>query len=44
MQKRVVIDTNIWVKAMVDKEYEADCDDAIGYFFRIGILFVCINK
>lgn len=34
MQKRIVIDTNIWVKAVVDNEYEVDCDDALSYFFQ----------
>ncbi len=34
MPKRIVIDTNIWVKAMIDKEYHIDCDDALNAFFQ----------
>ena len=34
MQKRIVIDTNIWIKAMIDSEYNITCDDALSSFFQ----------
>ena len=33
MQKTIVIDTNIWIKAMIDSEYNITCDDALSSFF-----------
>lgn len=34
MDKSVVIDTNIWIKAIVDDEYEYECNRAIMHFLE----------
>ncbi len=34
MQQRIVLDTNIWVKAIIDEEYDLFCDDALNSFFQ----------
>lgn len=44
MQKRIVIDTNIWVKAIVDEFYDVDCDDALNYFFQNGDFVLALDQ
>lgn len=34
MPQKIVIDTNIWIKAIIDEEYTLECDDALSFFFR----------
>ncbi len=34
MKQRIVIDTNIWIKAIIDSEYSVECDDALNHFFQ----------
>ncbi len=34
MFRNIVIDTNIWVNACVDKYYDIDCDDALAMFLH----------
>lgn len=34
MQTKIVIDTNIWVKAILNEEYTIECDDALSCFLQ----------
>ena len=43
MQQNIVIDTNIWIKAIVDSEYDLACDDALSAFFQCNSLYLALD-